>query len=145
MVELTSSVRPRASLPTLGRDIVVCAATAILITFFALFSVHSTSPPATVSADATLSEFSSGRAMEQLRVIARSPHPIGSLEHMAVRDYILREIAAHGFEPSVQKTTAVNRHWGGIMHAGTVQNLLARLEGTGEGKAVLLVAHYDSW
>ena len=123
----------------------VCAATAILVALFALLSVHRASPPAAVSADAPLSEFSSGRAMGQLRVIARSPHPIDSLEHMAVRDYILREIAAQGVEPSVQKTTAVNRHWGGILRAGTVQNLLARLEGTREGKAVLLVAHYDSW
>lgn len=123
----------------------VCAATAILVALFASLSLHRASPPAAVGANAPPTEFSSGRAMGQLRVIAQSPHPVGSLEHTAVRDYILREIAAQGLEPSVQKTTAVNRYWGGIMRAGTVQNLLARLEGTGDGKAVLLVAHYDSW
>jgi hypothetical protein len=145
MVQLTSSVRLHASLPTLRRDAVVCAATAILVALFASLSLHRAGPPAAVGANAPPTEFSSGRAMVQLRVIAGSPHPVGSLEHTAARDYILREIVAQGLEPSVQKTTAVNRYWGGIMRAGTVQNLLARLEGTGEGKAVLLVAHYDSW
>jgi hypothetical protein len=83
--------------------------------------------------------------MVSLRVIARSPHPVGSAEHAAVRDYILSEVAAQGLEPSVQKAAAVNRLWGGIMRAGTVENLLARLKGTGGGKSLMLVAHYDSW
>src|SRR5215213_10044670 len=145
MAQITSSVTPYIAVPTFRRDVIVSVTIAIFLGLFVWLSLRCSSPPTAIGPDAAPSLFSSGRALVQLRSITQRPHPVGSLEHDVVRDYILREISAEGLTPSVQRTTAVNRRWGGILRTGTVQNLLARLEGTEPGKAVLLVAHYDSW
>ena len=145
MAQITSSVPPYIAVPTFRRDVIVSVVIVIFLGLFVWLSLRGSSPPAAIGPDAAPSVFSSGRALVQLRSITQKPHPVGSLEHDVVRDYILREISAQGLTPSVQRTTAVNRRRGGILRTGTVQNLLARLEGTQPGKAVLLVAHYDSW
>src|SRR5690348_5864222 len=145
MAQITSSVTPYIAVPTFRRDVIVSVAIVIFLGLFVWLSVRSSSPPAPIGPDATPGVFSSGRALVHLRAITQKPHPVGSLEHDVVRDYILREISAQGLTPSIQKTTAVNRRWGGVLRTGMVQNLVARLAGTQPGKAVLLVAHYDSW
>lgn len=145
MAQLTSTNRTRAALPAARREFAVGVAAAVFVALSATLSLWRAEPPPAVGAGAPPTEFSSARAMERLRVIAQSAHPVGSAEHAMVRDYLLRELAAQGLEPSVQRATAVNRLWGGIMRAGAVENVLARLKGTGGGKALMLVAHYDSW
>ncbi|MET0626408.1 MAG: M28 family metallopeptidase [Pyrinomonadaceae bacterium] len=82
--------------------------------------------------------------MKRLEVISRQPHPVGSAEHAAVRDYIFGELSAGGLRPEVQKTTVSNVRWGDDFRAGTVENVVARLAGSEGGKAILLAAHYDS-
>ena len=63
------------------------------------------SPPAPLPADAPATDFSAGRAMLDLEIIAREPHPIGVSEaHAEVRDYLLGEIRKLGLEPQVQDT-----------------------------------------
>ncbi len=84
------------------------------------------------------------RALEYLRVVASKPHPIGSPAHAEVRDYIFGELVKMGLQPQVQKTTAVNSRWGSAYIAATVQNIVAKLQGTANTRAVLLVAHYDA-
>ncbi|MDJ0703481.1 MAG: M20/M25/M40 family metallo-hydrolase [Leptolyngbyaceae cyanobacterium MO_188.B28] len=121
----------------------------IIVTFltlalFAFLGIYQLNPPATAPINAPPTEFSSGRAMKHLAVIAQKPHPIGSPENTAVRDYILRELEAQALSPSVQETTAVTRRWGNPSRAGLVQNIVARLPGTDNTQAVLLAAHYDS-
>ena len=60
------------------------------------------SPPAPLLVDTPTTEFSAGRAMQDLEVIAREPHPQGSSPaHAAVRDHILGEIRALNLEPQV--------------------------------------------
>ena len=67
------------------------------------------------------------------------PHPIGSPAHAEVRDYIRGELVKIGLEPQVQKTTIIKTR-----RAATVQNIVAKLEGTANTRAILLVAHYDA-
>ena len=145
MAQITSSAAPYIAVPSFRSDVIVSVAIVIFLGLFVWLSLRGSSPPAAIGPDAAPGVFSSGRAMVHLRSITQKPHPVGSLEHDVVRDYILREISAQGLTPAVQKTTAVNRYWGGVLRAGTVENLVARLAGTEPGKAVLLVAHYDSW
>lgn len=145
MAQITSTVTPYIAVPTFRRDVIVSVAIVIFLGLLVWLSLRSSSPPAAIGPDAAPGVFSSGRALVHLRAITQKPHPVGSLEHDVVRDYILREISAQGLIPSIQKTTAVNRRWGGVLRTGMVQNLVARLAGTQPGKAVLLVAHYDSW
>lgn len=109
----------------------------------ALLSIWSLSPPEIVT-NAPPGEFSSTRAREYLKAIAVKQHPIGSPAHAEVRDYIFGELVKMGLQPQVQKTTAVNTRWGFTYRAATVRNIVAKLEGTANTRAVLLVAHYDA-
>jgi hypothetical protein len=132
------------SLPSIKKGMVIGAATVLFIAFVAFLSLYQQRPPRAVSAAAPVGQFSSGRAMKQLEVISQKPHPMGSLEHKQVRDYIIREITAMGVQPEVQKTTSLDPQWAGPVRAGSVQNIFARIEGTQNTKAVMLVGHYDS-
>lgn len=112
----------------------------LLVVGFALLSLRQLQPPAAVSESAAATEFSSGRAMRHLGNIAQRPHPIGSAEHARVRDAIVKELSEIGLAPEVQKASVVRP-----FSAATVENIVARLPGSGSGgKAVLLASHYDS-
>ncbi len=100
-----------------------------------------TRPPAVVSATSPDTVFSAERAMRDVDAIAERPHAMGMADHDRVRDYIVGRLASMGFKPQVQTTTAVGTR---DRSAGRVQNILTWLPGSSSnGKAVLLVAHYD--
>lgn len=116
----------------------------------AVFSLQS---PAPRDADAPADAFSAGRAMADVRQIARAPHPVGSEEHARVREYLLARMTALGLEPQVQSgplsTAAVRRleRWGLDPAAAGHQahNLVGVLPGRNpDAPAVMLMAHYDS-
>ncbi len=113
------------------------------VVLFALFALYQQHPPEAVATTASLAEFSSGRALKHIEVIARAPHEMGSAEHAAVRDYIVGELNASGVSPQVQRTTVVSMRARSPV-AATVENIVARVTGTDNSKAVLLVSHYDS-
>ncbi len=100
-------------------------------------------PPAPAPESAPATEFSSARALKHLPSIAGRPHPIGTLEQAAARDYIVAELRRLGLSPEVRPASAVD-NIRGEFHAGTAHNIAARLPGTEGGKAVALAAHYDS-
>lgn len=103
------------------------------------------SPPAPLPADAPAIEFSAGRAMRALEIIAREPRPMGISQARAeVRDYILSEIRKLGLEPHVQEAFATRILDPGHITGGFVQNILVRLPGEDPQGAILLMAHYDS-
>jgi hypothetical protein len=98
-------------------------------------------PPSPVPATGPDSVFSAERAMRHVVQIAQRPHPMGTADHDRVRDYIIGQISALGLTPQIQQTTAIGTRY---QEAGRVQNILARLPGRdSNGKAVLIVAHYD--
>jgi len=138
---LQQQTRPDGAKPGLTSAFI---AYSLLMLLFAAASIYRLAPPAAVPASAPVSQFSSARAINLLEPIARKPHPLGSPEHAAVRDYLLKEIEAAGLSPEVQKTTAVNQDLAGPLRAGTVENIVARLKGTGGVRAILIVGHYDS-
>ena len=122
--------------------------TAILLALFlavvATFSIREQDPPAALSAAAAADQFSASRAAKYLPAIAARPHPVGSVEHKVVQDYLASQLAAAGVELQIQNATLVLAK-GPPRLMGTAQNVLGRLKGTSSGgKAVLLVAHYDS-
>jgi hypothetical protein len=106
-------------------------------------------PPAVVPASAPTTEFSAERAMEDVRVIAREPHPMGSQEHEEVANYIVGRLEELGLSPRVQETSSLRYDDEGFagdqVHAGRLKNIIARIPGTDDtGEAVLLMSHYDS-
>lgn len=110
----------------------------------AALSIYCLRPPGPVAADASPLAFSSGRALKHLQAIAQSPRPVGSAAHDRARDYILAALAAQGFETSVSTATALGPPQYVPFRAATVQNVKGLLRGTRGGRAVMLVAHYDS-
>ncbi|HEV2864404.1 MAG TPA: M20/M25/M40 family metallo-hydrolase [Pyrinomonadaceae bacterium] len=106
-------------------------------------ALYRLAPPSAVPADAPAAEFASGRALTHLEAISRRPHAVGTSEHAAVRDYLVQQLSAQGLEPEVQKTLVASQPGGGLRVAA-VENVMARLKGRGQGRAVLLAAHYDT-
>jgi hypothetical protein len=98
--------------------------------------------PDAVAATAPQDVFSADRALVYLNAFATAPHPVGSVEHDRVRDYLVSQITALGLTPEVQRATGVTPRYEVV---GTVENIVARLKGTsGDTGALALVAHYDS-
>jgi hypothetical protein len=107
---------------------------------FSLWAIRLTNPPAPVPADAPPDQFSALRALAHVRVIATEPHPVGTPAHAAARAYLCQELSRLGLEAQEQATTALVR-----TRTVPVINVMARIPGTGgTGRAILLVAHYDS-
>lgn len=116
----------------------------LLLAGVACLTVYRLSPPAAVAATAPPAEFASGRAMKYVQDIGRKPHPMGSAEHAAVRDYIIKELTALGVKPEVQKASVVSELSETPVIAGSVENIIARLNGSDNTKAIVLTGHYDS-
>jgi hypothetical protein len=115
----------------------------LFIILFSLLALYRLAPPSAVPADAPAAVFSSGRALRHVEAISRRAHAVGTSEHSAVRDYLLQQLSALGLQPEVQKTLVAGQRSGGIRVA-TVENILARLKGHGQGRALLFTAHYDT-
>lgn len=92
-------------------------------------------------ADTPLTEFSTERAFTHLREITKRPHYVGSTEHKTVQQYIVGQLEELGLKTEIQQQVGINSKW----RAGTTaQNILARIKGTDNTKALLLLSHYDS-
>ena len=99
--------------------------------------------PAIRSDAAAPGSFSLARAMQDLSQITRAPHPVGSVEHDRVRDYLVDRLRALGLDNvHILSATGFNTLSGPL--AATVANVVGRKRGTGGGPAVLLSAHYDA-
>lgn len=90
--------------------------------------------------DVALSEFSPKRAIEKLEKIAQEPHYVGSKNHPVVADYLVKELKTLGLETEIQEGFSLTK-WGNLTKS---KNILARIKGSQNGKAVLLLSHYDS-
>jgi uncharacterized Tic20 family protein len=101
-------------------------------------------PPRALPATAPAREFSAMRALIDLRDMTRLTHPVGTPEHEAVRALIMKRLASLGISANVQETFVVHQAVSGIAQAGSVSNIIARLPGSDNSRAVMLVAHYDS-
>jgi len=91
-----------------------------------------------------LINFSTSRARQHINIIARKTHPLGSADNLEVCNYIIKEITAYGLTPESQRAVAVNTWRGAPFSAGTIENILVRIKGTNNTKAVLVTGHYDS-
>ena len=97
-------------------------------------------PQWTSDDDAPLSEFSTKRALDQVKNISQKPHFVGSENHEVVANYLVKELQNLGLETSVQEGFAFS-NWGTLTKC---KNILARIKGSNSDKALLLLSHYDS-
>jgi hypothetical protein len=116
-----------------------------IILIIALVSVafNSLLPKEISGLDTPVTAFSTERALQHLEVIAKEPHFVGTQAHDDVRDYIVQELDKLGLNPEVQEGFTFDE-WRGYGNLVKPQNILARIKGTEDGKALLLMSHYDS-
>ena len=116
---------------------------ALFLALAATFSIREHDPPAALSTAAAPQLFSAGRAAQHLSVIAEKPHPVGSVQHDIVKDYIVKQLSGAGLEPQIQTSIAIGNS-DAPLRVTALENIVARLKGTTSGKALLMIAHYDS-
>ena len=113
----------------------------ILVLGLIYYSFYSLMPRSGTSDTIPKTEFSTQRALSKLSNIAQKPHYHGSQEHERVREYLLSELENLGLQPQAQE---------GFVFTTTSRtmnrpvNIVAKMEGTSDGKALLLLSHYDS-
>lgn len=113
----------------------------LLIAASVYFSFVSLMPQGYSDASMPATEFSTERALTHLKKITQKPHYVGADEHKNVRNYLIRELEKLGLKTHVQDTVVFDTY----RKRGTrPQNILARIKGTENGKALLLLSHYDS-
>lgn len=117
-----------------------------------LLGVYATIPPAPQAASAPPTEFSAGRAMADVRVIAARPHPTGSADNAEVRRHLLLRMAALGMETQTDAAplpdAGLNRlnKWSGRSDtAVTMTNVIGILPGRDRTlPAVMIMSHHDT-
>ncbi len=113
----------------------------LVLILLVYFSFKSLMPSKISDASTPKTKFSTERALTQLKVISEKPHYIGSEAHTEVRDYLITQLELLGLEPHVQEGFTLSENWGVLAKP---KNILARIAGREQGKALLLLAHYDS-
>ncbi|RAJ18013.1 M28 family peptidase [Olleya aquimaris] len=116
-------------------------AIAILILCLAIYlSFDALIPDKISDLETPLEQFSTERALLQLTEISKKPHYTGSEENTRVRHYIISELEKLGLETQLQEGYTISK-WGNIAKP---INILARIKGTANTKALMLLSHYDS-
>jgi hypothetical protein len=102
--------------------------------------------PAVQGADAPARVFSAGRAEDVLaRILGPElPHPVSTDENAAVRGRILAALSAFGVPATVHHGFGCNAVRAfGVITCASVNDILGEVK-PGAGKAIVLMAHYDS-
>ncbi|MAK80652.1 M20/M25/M40 family metallo-hydrolase [Phenylobacterium sp.] len=99
-------------------------------------------------ADAPADVFSAHRALADIEIIAKAPHPTGSPANFAVREHLMARMTALGLSPevTVARPFAAREIAGKTYVAGArIENVTGVLPGRDpNAPALALMAHYDS-
>lgn len=113
------------------------------VLFFLLtlgFIYFSMMPQWTSNEEGPLADFSTKRAFAQVEAIAKQPHYVGSDNHDQVAVYLQTELSKLGLQTSIQEGYTLT-DWGNLVKS---KNIMAKIKGTNNSKALLLLSHYDS-
>ncbi|WP_299433236.1 M28 family peptidase [uncultured Aquimarina sp.] len=114
--------------------------TLVLIFLAVWYTFYSSMPQQISGLDTPEKEFSTLRALEHVKKISEKPHYIGSPAHDEAKNYIVEELKKLGLSPEIQEGFSI----GDLGSMTKPQNIIAKIKGTTEGKALLLLSHYDS-
>lgn len=116
-------------------------AIAVLLIILAIYWSFSSIIPSKISSiDASDHKFSTQRALVHLKEISKEPHFLGSEAHQKVQDYIVKSLEDLGVKTELQTEYAIGE-WGNFSKP---TNILGRIKGSDNGKALVLMTHYDS-
>ena len=112
----------------------------LLILFAVYWGFKVSMPSYTLDANVPQTDFSTDRALTHVEQISKKPHGVGFPAHAEVRRYIISELEALGLETTIHEGYTAG-DWGNLSKA---TNILARIKGKEDDKALLLLSHYDS-
>lgn len=98
------------------------------------------SMPQSHSKNKNLEEFSTERALKHIKEVSKKPHYVGSPNHKDVLNYLDNELQKMGLKTQIQDTIILSK-WANLVPC---KNLITRIKGTENNKALLLLTHYDS-
>ncbi|AFM03456.1 putative aminopeptidase [Bernardetia litoralis DSM 6794] len=90
----------------------------------------------------TDTNFSADRAFTYIQKIAKTPHPTGSTAHDSVRNYIVSQARAMGYQTEIQSTRFAND--GKVPQISFLDNILVRIKGKNSIEQVENPALLDS-
>ncbi|MEX0289408.1 MAG: M28 family peptidase, partial [Flavobacteriaceae bacterium] len=114
--------------------------TSLLVILAIYWSFKALMPSYQVGKDLPATAFSTDRALTHIEQISQRPHGVGFKAHKEVRNYIIAELEKMGLQTSIQEGYTAG-DWANLSKA---TNILARIDGAEEGKALMLLTHYDS-
>ena len=113
----------------------------LIVFIIVLTTVYFSMMPHFYSKDlGALSDFSVKRAFEHIDIMAEKPHYVGSEAHSDVEIYLQKELRELGLSPEIQEGTTLS-DWGNLVKS---RNIIAKIKGTDNSKALMLLSHYDS-
>ncbi|ETN93744.1 M28 family peptidase [Zhouia amylolytica] len=111
-----------------------------LIVLATYWSFHSLMPQSISKSTTPDDQFSTERALSHVLQISKEPHFVGAANHKVVRDYIVTELQKLGLKVELQEGYT-GGDWGNLSKA---TNIISKIEGTGNGRSLVLMTHYDS-
>ncbi|MCF8713308.1 M20/M25/M40 family metallo-hydrolase [Joostella atrarenae] len=90
--------------------------------------------------DSFTGKFSVENTLNHIKRISEKPHFVGSDTHKEVEEYIISELEKLGLKTETQEGYTTG-DWGNLSKA---KNIIAKIKGTENGKALVLMSHYDS-
>jgi hypothetical protein len=111
-----------------------------IFSFAAFFSITTLMPEDNFINNPSNSEFSNTKAFNHIYNIGSEPHAVGSIAHEETAAYIIKELEELGLDVQTQEGNSFSK-WGAF---AKVKNIVSRIKGTNNTKALLLMTHYDS-
>ncbi len=114
--------------------------TLVLILLAVYWSFKATMPTYNSDNDASLTTFSTDRALKHVAKISKKPHALGFKGHTDVQNYIVEQLEKMGLETSLQEGYTAG-DWSNLSYA---TNIVAKIKGKKNTKSLVLLSHYDS-
>lgn len=112
----------------------------LILSVAAYCSIQLQLPNANFINNPTEQQFSNKRAHQHVKQLAKSPHAVASKGHDQTMQYVIDELDKMGLDVQIQEGDTYSA-WGAFAE---VKNIIARIKGSENGKALLLMSHYDS-
>lgn len=112
----------------------------ILLIAAALWRLDHLMPSAETDGSITYDGFKLENAQLHIREMSQKPHYVGSTAHKEVEQYLVAQLEELDLNPEIQQGMT-SGDWGNLSKA---TNIMARIKGTGNGRALVLMSHYDS-
>lgn len=82
--------------------------------------------------------------MNHIEVMASERHPMGTSANRKVKNYILDEFSKLGIPTEMFIGHSTRKRGDNQIRIGRTENIIATIKGKSDGKAVMVVGHYDS-